>query len=351
MSKSPTPVDDPVTTGSQHSTAHETALRESDPELANEIYGTAAEKSAGTVTTGQPTPAGAEPPADPPAAAAPPAEPPAAAAAPAEPATPATPPAEPPATPAGSAATPMVPLARLNEVLGRLDEATRQLEASRAGGAPAASTATPAEPAASTPPAFDLAAKLREKLQAQWDGNEDRVVELELEIEAHRQAQANAAALAAVQADRAQTTLTTTLAQVGEQIVTEYPALDNRKEGHNPDAIAAFKAERDVQIAAGKSPDVAMRRAAALVAIDYGLQKVTTPPPAPTPTPPAGGGVDPITARQVDVARIAAQTANTPPNNVGGRGQGDLAPETKAYSREEWAQLDQRQKNEALGIA
>lgn len=327
--------DTPPPTNTEFSDTNAAALWASDPDLAAEIYGEDTRPAATGTPPGDPPADPATPPADP--------TPPPVAAAPAAPVD--------PAAPAAPAAPIMVPKSRLDEVLARLDAAEARLN--QQVPAPAAAPDPTPPPAAPAAPAFDLAGKLREKLQAQWDGNEDRVIELELEIEAHRQAVANATARAAVQEEQTATTVRTTLATAAEKIITDYPALDNRNAAAaNPAAITAFIAERDAQLALGHDPVKAMNRAALLVATEFGLAKAA-PAPTPTPTPPApgaGGGTPPLTARQVDVARFAANTANTPPNNVGGRGQGDIAAPGKEISRAEWANMTEKEKNEALGI-
>lgn len=345
------PAPEPVTT--IHTASHEASLRAEDPDLANEIYGDPLEKQQGTVTTGQPVreaPAAAAAP-DPAAAAPAAATPDSAIAAPA---------ASTPDPAPAPGASPMIPKARFDEVLARLDSLTErdrqreaELEALRQG-ATAPAAAAPAATTTTTPE-FDLAAKLREKLQAQWDGNEDRVIEIELEIEQQRQAVATSAAVAAVQQTKVVESFQTQLNTAAAQIVTEYPALNSADPAASREAIAAFKAERDIQLNAGKDPVTAMNRAALLVAAEFGLQKAAPAAAATTTTTtttPDPANPHPITARTLDVARIAAQTANTPPNNVGGMGQGDIqGSDGKSFTRDEWASMSTAQKNQALGIS
>lgn len=331
----------PDISSTENSDAYEANLRETDPDLANEIFGDVAEKANGSVITGQPLPAGTEPPAAPAAPEPAPIEP--IAAAPiVEP--------EPVATPAAPSAPLMVPKARLDEVLARLEAMTSQQHAPAAPVEPAA-PATPAEPA------FNLAEKMREKLRAQWDGNEDRVIEIELEIEEYRQQVATDAAVSAVQRTNEAGAFNNAIVAAAQAVVADYPQLDNTRADYNAQAAAAFIAERDIQLNAGKSPAAAMSRAAMLIANDFGLTKASAPPPTPSTTTPAvvpaatpAGTVPGISARQVDVARIAAANANLPPNDVGGRGVGEIAPDTKAHTRDSWAQLSEAEKNRELGI-
>lgn len=250
-----------------------------------------------------------------------------------------------PAKPAKTGDEPMIPLARLNEVLARLDAAEARLANPAAPAAPA----EPAAPVQPAPPAFDLAAKIKERNAAQWDGNEDRAVEIELEIEAYREQQATAKAIAAIKNEATVETARTEFVDVATQLTQTYPALDGTNPAKNQEAIDAVKAERDVQIAAGKSPAVALKRAVATIASEFGLEAVGTPPPANTrrgAAPPA----PPINPRQVDAARMAARVANTPPNNVGGAGYGEVKDDTRPVGRDEWLGLSRAEKDKRLGI-
>lgn len=252
------------------------------------------------------------------------------------------------AKPAKTADEPMIPLSRLNEVLGKFDALQARMEAAEAGRA-AATTAEPAAKAEPPPPAFDLAAKIRERNAAQWDGNEDRAIEIELEIEAYRQEQATKNAVAAIKGETAAETANNEFISVATQLTEAYPELDATHANANPDAINAVKLERDVQIKAGQPPAVALKRAVNIVAAEHGLTRVepktTTRQPANT-----GGRPGDITPRMVDAAKMAAKVANTPPNNVGGAGYGEVKDDARPIGRDEWSSLTTAEKNKRLGI-
>lgn len=254
---------------------------------------------------------------------------------------------------------PMVPIGRLNEVLARVDALTEQLtleRAARVAGEGQQGQAAPQQTQQQGAPAFDLAAKLREKQQAVWDGNEDRVVELEMEINEYNQRVAEERAVQRLKAEGERETLLTEFNTAAATLKAEYPALDGSQPGHNADAIAEVQRQRDLQLASGAAPAVALRRAVKLVAEEYGLERV---PPKVDPGNGNGNGrqqtpsaADIIAQRQVAVAGIAAQTAATPPAGVGGKGEGEVRGDAeRPLSREEFAALDPKEKDRRLGLS
>lgn len=148
------------------------------------------------------------------------------------------------------AGTGTVPLARLNEVLDRVRQLEGQLAAR--GGAPAAGGGGGGE----QPP--DLKALQKERNAKLLEGDEDAAAELDAQIAQHI---ANSAAQAAVNAVTTQTRQERMNAAVAE-VISLYPALNERKRKFSQDTVDEVSALRDVYIKRGDAADVALRKAA-----------------------------------------------------------------------------------------
>lgn len=147
-----------------------------------------------------------------------------------------------------------VPLGRLNQVLEQNRQLTEAVLAMTTGGG--------TKPKKDDEPAFDLAAKIRERNKFLIDGDEDKAAALDLEIEAHRTAVATAAA-----EERATANVTGALAKQAiesavKTVRTTFPVLDPKSKKFNEDTNDSVRGIANVLESKGWSSAEAIIEAA-----------------------------------------------------------------------------------------
>jgi hypothetical protein len=242
----------------------------------------------------------------------------------------------------------MIPKGRFDEVneerkalAEQLAQATAALAALTAG----TKTAPAKEPAADDPPAFNLKAAMRERLQALASGDDDRALELDEQIQEHTLQQAKAAArqeLEASQATMTQQQQAAALKATAAEMKQLYPQLDEKGAEADQDAIDFVVARRDRLIAEGKPAHEALRQAVVVAAKRFGLDGDGT---APTKDDPAAARL--LAARQRNAAAAAAQ-----PPELGGKGNRATATarvDIEKMTDEEFAALPEAEKKRLRG--
>ena len=169
----------------------------------------------------------------------------------------------------------VVPHARFNEVNEKLkaseeariraEERARILEEQAKGGAKPEKATAPA--------AFDFDAKEDEYAEAMMDGDRDKAKALRREINAELRRQADQAAVVRASEQVAIENEKRAFNDALSSIYARYPVLDNRKTGANQDAINDAVEFRDLYLAKGKTPTVALNMAADRVVKLYKLKQ------------------------------------------------------------------------------
>lgn len=241
----------------------------------------------------------------------------------------------------------MIPKGRFDEVneerkalAAQLAHANAALAALATGGkAPAA------KEAAEDPPAFDLKAAMRERLQALASGDDDRALELDEAIQQHTLAQATENArrqYEAAQATMTQQQQAAALKATAAELTALYPQLDVKSPDADQDAIDFVVARRDRLMAEGKPAHEALRLAVTVAAKRFGFDGDES---APTKSDPVAARL--LAARQRNAAAAAAQ-----PPELGGKGNRATQVarlDVEKMTDEEFAALPEAEKKRLRG--
>lgn len=241
----------------------------------------------------------------------------------------------------------MIPKGRFDEVneerkalAAQLAHANAALAALATGGkAPAA------KEAAEDPPAFDLKAAMRERLQALASGDDDRALELDEAIQQHTLAQATENArrqYEAAQATMTQQQQAAALKATAAELTALYPQLDVKSADADQDAIDFVVARRDRLMAEGKPAHEALRLAVTVAAKRFGFDGDES---APTKSDPVAARL--LAARQRNAAAAAAQ-----PPELGGKGNRATQVarlDVEKMTDEEFAALPEAEKKRLRG--
>ncbi len=205
---------------------------------------------------------------------------------------------------AGKKAPQSVPIARLNEVIEQRNQLKAENDALKAG--KETPGATP-QPTAAPAPAFDITKAEREYAEFLADGEFDKAVELRAKINAQlvEQAEIN------VEARQAQRSAQSSLTEVANQAVADWPYLEDDAE-----TMELIIAARDAGVRKGVSPAQALKAAVDRIAPKFAPEGGSADDGTPGKELPSGKPrVD--TRPQGANARGAAASAQQPPLAAG----------------------------------
>lgn len=228
-----------------------------------------------------------------------------------------------------------IPKSRFDEVNNRYKALQKEIEELR--------SQQPKSPAKETP-TFDFEGKERAYMEAVVDGEFDKAQAIRTEIRAAEQAafEARATAIAEESGERAVSATQQALDfnKAVADVRSLYKELDHEGEFKNDAAIEEVVELRDVYIQRGTPPAEALRKAARLVAADYGFEATSEAPAADTKPPKQEKPV--AKPRSADEVRRNAKTAVAQPPKHAAGSQEDETIDIMNMSEEEFDRLPEK---------
>ena len=242
----------------------------------------------------------------------------------------------------------MIPKSRFNQVNTRMRMAEAELERYRererqAQAGQQHDKSAEGEQEQPQPEPVDIKALRQQRAEAMFEGDADKMLELDEQIEAEIERRAEARAMAAYRQQQVQTAFQSAVAET----IQAYPFLDSQSEHANEDAINEVVEWRDFFMHKGASAPDALRKAAERVAPNYMPADDGQGQPDK-----AKGTKDAAQERQRNIIKRNANISQPASPNEAGRGQRAEDPDSKNIedmSDDEFDALPEKEKAKLRG--